>query len=257
MKPAWIAVLLLCAAWDPVTRKVREVEEGNRRYQAGEFSEAEKRYREAERRLPGAAGVHFDLGAALHRQAQEAPPGPQRDALFDAAEKELRLALDAGDAKLRASAHYNLGNTLYERGKFPEAIGEYKKSLRLDPAREDARHNLELALRMMKQPPPQPQPQPQPQDQQKPADQPQPQQTPPQPGDQQQPDEEKPQPQPGEDQQQEKEQPRASESEPRDLTDEDIERKLRELERRSKDLQVQRAAERSQERRRGKPAKDW
>jgi len=100
---------------------VREVEDGNQRYQAGDYAEAEKRYREAEKRLPGMAGVHFDLGAALHRQAQAAPEGPQRDALFDSAEKELRMALDAGDAKLRSSAHYNLGNTLYERGKFTYA----------------------------------------------------------------------------------------------------------------------------------------
>ena len=258
-KLSWIALLLLCGAWDPVTRKVREVEDGNQRYQAGDYAEAEKRYREAEKRLPGMAGVHFDLGAALHRQAQAAPEGPQRDALFDSAEKELRLALDAGDARLRSSAHYNLGNTLYERGKFPDAIGEYKKSLRLDPARDDARHNLELALRMIQQPPPQPQPQPQPKpnDEQKPQD-PQQGQPPPQQGEQQKPDEPKPQPQPGEEEKpQQAEQPQGAEAKPKDLSEEDIERKLKELERRSKDLQVQKAAERSQERRRGKPAKDW
>ena len=257
-RAGWLVLLLLCAAWDPITRKAREVEDGNRLYQQGQFAEAEKRYREAQRRLPDQPGVHFDLGAALHRQALEAEPGPEREALLEAAEKALRLALDAPDAKLRSSAHYNLGNTLVERGKLPDAVGEYKKSLRLDPAREDARHNLELALRRMKEPPPQPQPQSSPQDEPKPQPPDDQQaQPPPQPGDQPEPEDDKPRPQPGQDEPREQQQPRASETTPRDLSEEDIERKLRELERRSKDLQVQKAAERSQERRRGKPVKDW
>jgi Ca-activated chloride channel homolog len=256
-KLGWIVLLLVAGAWDPVNRKAGDVEEGNRKYSAGDFVEAEKRYRAAEKRLPKEPALHYDLGAALHRQAQAMPPGPERDQRFEDAEKALRLSLDASDAKLRSKAHYNLGNTLFERSRFADAVEEYKKSLKLDPASEDARYNLELALRLKNEPPPQQQPQPQ--DQKQDQEQKQDQQPQPQPQDQKQ-DEQKqdqpPQPQPQDQKQGDPEENKAA-AEPRDLTDEDVERKLKELERRSKDLQVKKAAERAQEKRRGKTVKDW
>lgn len=249
----WIVVALAAGAWDPVTRKAQEVETGNQSYAAGDYQTAEKKYREAEKRLPGEPALHFDLGAALHRQALALPPGKEREQRLEEAEKALRLSLDAPDARLRSRSHYNLGNTLFERGRYGEAVEEYKKSLKLDAASEDARYNLELALRLQKQPPPQQQPQPRPD--QKPEQQPEPQ--PPQPP--QQPEQKPPE---GKPEQSQEQQPKASEGEekqpqPRDLSEADIERKLRELERRSKDLQVQKAAERAGEQRQGKQVKDW
>jgi tetratricopeptide (TPR) repeat protein len=255
-KVVWIALPLVLGAWDPIQSKNRAVEEGNQKYAAGDYAAAERHYLDARQKLPGVAGVHFDLGAALHRQALALPEGPERQAKLDAAEKELRLATDAGDVRLRSRAHYNLGNNLVERKKLPEAIQEYRKALKLDPRNEDARHNLELALRM-KPPEPPPQSSPRPQDQQKPEDQPQqePQQAPQQAGNEPPPPEQQPEPKdPGAEKQEQK--PAGAEGE-RKLTDDDVERKLAELEKRSKDLQVKKAAERSQERRRGKPVKDW
>ena len=259
---AWLLIPLLAGAWDPVQSKNRAVEQGNQKYSSGDFAGAEQHYREAREKLPGEAGVHFDLGAALHRKALALPEGPERQAGLEAAEKELRLATDASDPRLRSRAHYNLGNTLVERKKVPDAIQEYRKALKLDARNEDARHNLELALRM-KPPEPPPQSSPQPKDQQKPQDekdqqdqkdqqQPQPQ---PQQGEQQKPPEPQPQQQP-ENQKDEEKQVGAGQDK-RDLSADDIDRKLAELEKRSKDLQVKKAAERSQERRRGKPVKDW
>ena len=65
----WLALPLVLGAWDPIQSKNRAVEAGNQKYAAGDFAAAEKHYLEARQRLPGEAGVHFDLGAALHRQA--------------------------------------------------------------------------------------------------------------------------------------------------------------------------------------------
>jgi Ca-activated chloride channel homolog len=260
----FVLLLLVCAAWDPVTSKNRDVEEGNRRFGAGEYEEAERRYRRAQQRLGGEPGLHFDLGAVLHKQAEALPAGEARDGLLDAAERELRLALDASDPRLRSSAHYNLGNTLFRRGKLPDAIEEYKKSLKLDPTRDDARHNLELALRLKEEPPPEQQPQPspdgQPQDQPQSQDpqapqepqQPEPQpQEPPQQGDEPQP---QPQPQP----QEPAPQPAGEGREPpTDLSGEAVERKLDALEEASRDQRARQARERGAERRRGRPVKDW
>ncbi len=262
-------LFLVAGAWDPVTSKNRDVEEGNKSFAGGKYEDAERRYRAAQKKVGNDPALHFDLGAALSGQAEAMAPGQAREGIFDAAEKELRLALDATDPRLRAGAHYNLGNTFFHRGKYLEAIDEYKKSLKLDPARDDARHNLELALRRKQEPPPQQQPQPKPddqknqqQDQQQPQpqpDQPQPQsepqpeaQPPPEQGDEQKP-EQQAQPQPAPDEAQDK----GAKPVPSDLTKEDIERKLDELEDASKRLQAGRARERSAERRRGKPVKDW
>jgi Ca-activated chloride channel family protein len=46
---------------------------------------------------------------------------------------------------------YNRGNTLLEMGKPAEAAGSYLQALQYLPNDFDARHNLELALRMVEQ----------------------------------------------------------------------------------------------------------
>jgi tetratricopeptide (TPR) repeat protein len=45
-----------------------------------------------------------------------------------------------------SSAHNNLGQALYERGRFPEAIAQYQEALRLDPNSVYAAMNLGTAL---------------------------------------------------------------------------------------------------------------
>ncbi len=293
-KVAWALALLLLGAWDPITRKQADVAEGNERLRAGKPDEAETHYRKALGEMPGAPAVLYDLGAALARRAEALPKGEDRKKLLDQAEKLLREAGDAPDTGLRASAHYNLGNTLFAEEKWKEAIEEYKKALRLEPRREDARHNLELALARL--PPPQEQPpKQQPQqgsqdDQKKPqggeSPQPSPQasndqkdqkpqeqqgQSPPQDPQQQQGQEPRPspqdRPQDGQAQAGQEPRPQPQQQEPQDKPpspsageqagDRDMEQKLNLLEDYSKNLQVQKAQERARERRRGQAVKDW
>jgi tetratricopeptide (TPR) repeat protein len=180
---AWIAVALLLGAWDPITRKQSDVAQGNAQLKAGKAADAEASYQKALAALPQHPGVLYDLGAAHYLAAQALPAGDEnKKKLLESAEKELRLAGDAPETTLRAASHYNLGNTLFAEEKWKDAIEEYKKTLRLDPQHEAARHNLELALTRVPPPPP---PQQQPQqgqkndDQKKPSDaQQQPQQQP-------------------------------------------------------------------------------
>jgi tetratricopeptide (TPR) repeat protein len=292
-KLLWLA-LVLCAAWDPVTRKQSDVATGNKQLADGKLAEAEASYRKALEALPGQAGVLFDLGAALYKQAHALPKGEQRGKLLEAAEKEFRLAGDAPETPLRATAHYNLGNTLFDQEKYKEAIEEYKKSLKLDPTSEAARHNLELALVRIPPPPP-PQQQPQQGDQKKddqqkpdptqqqqqqgqgqgeqkqdastppkdhPANEPKPE-PPKADGQGQEPqpkpgdkEQPQPQPQPGEQKPDSKQQGQASAGQDSEGNG-DMESKLDALERRSKDLQIGKARDRARERRRGRPAKDW
>lgn len=281
---AWLAALLAAAAWDPVTKPDSDVADGNKLYGAGKFSDAESRYRTAEKRLAKEPAFHFDLGAALYKVAEGMPSGPPRDAQLDAAEKELRQALDAGEPRLRSSAHYNLGNTLFQRNKIGDAIEEYKRSLKLDPAREDARHNLELALRMKQQQ--QQKQQGQNQDQEKKQGQTQeaqPGEQQQQGGDQQQQQQQQSdaqkqqqeqQQQAGQQGQQQSQQPQQPEPQqanqqqgddkkqdqqpPQDLSAEDEERKLDALERDSNQMRARRAHDEAREQRRGgQKVKDW
>jgi Ca-activated chloride channel family protein len=243
-----------------VTRPQRDVADGNTQLGAGKLSEAEAAYQKALAALPGQPGVLFDLGTAHYAQAQALPKGPERQKLLDAAEKELRLAGDAPDTQLRASAHYNLGNALFQEEKLDGAIDEYKKALKLDPAREDARRNLELALVRIppkppqggggdQQKPPEDQQQQQSQNGQQPPQQGQPPES--QPQEQPKPDEQ-PKPQPGQDQTQP---PQSGQDQPKPL-DDDAERKLDALERGSSDLQIDKARQRARQRR-NRPGKDW
>lgn len=288
-KYLWLAFLLL-GAWDPVTRKQADVAKGNEQMKAGKPAEAEKLYQKALGELPSNPGVLYDLGAAHYAAAQVMPPGPDRQKLLETAAQELRLAGDAPDTALRASAHYNLGNTLFAGQKYKDAIEEYKKALRLEPKREDARHNLELAL--AKLPPPNPQ-QPPPQkqgsqdDQKKPQGGQSPEPSPPSSDDKK---DQKPQDQQGESQDKKDQQQSQAEAQQKDQAqkgqeqkgpepkpneskdeqkekqasagaeqagDKDMDRKLDLLEDRSKDLQVQKAQERARERKRSGPVKDW
>lgn len=45
-----------------------------------------------------------------------------------------------------ALQHYNLGTAYAQLGEWGDAINAYQRVLRLDPAHEDARHNLEIVL---------------------------------------------------------------------------------------------------------------
>jgi membrane peptidoglycan carboxypeptidase len=44
---------------------------------------------------------------------------------------------------------YNLGNALYQAGKYKESIDAYKNALRKTPGDMDAKHNLQLAMKKL------------------------------------------------------------------------------------------------------------
>ncbi len=55
------------------------------------------------------------------------------------------------DSLLKQSLSYNLGNSLFRQGRYREAVEAYKKVLASNPGDEDARWNLELALARMQE----------------------------------------------------------------------------------------------------------
>jgi tetratricopeptide (TPR) repeat protein len=139
--------VMFTAGFDLLSSPDEDIEKGNELYAEGDYEGALESYRAAADSADDPA-IQYDIGAALYKLAEGAD-SETRKAALDQAEEAFRKATEARDDKLQASAHYNLGNTLYQKEKFEEAIESYKKSLRANPEADDVRYNLELAQRKL------------------------------------------------------------------------------------------------------------
>jgi Ca-activated chloride channel family protein len=113
---------------------------GNRLFEQGKYQDAEKAYLEAQSEAPDRPELTYNLGNSLVKQKK-----------LDQGLKSLRQSIDKANTGLRANGWYNMGNTLFEMGKFQEAADAYVQSLKINPGDRDAKHNLELALQRLKQ----------------------------------------------------------------------------------------------------------
>jgi tetratricopeptide (TPR) repeat protein len=113
--------------------------EGNRLYNQRRYDEALKMYTDAQAVRPDAPELHYNIGNVLYRKHE-----------FDKAAEEYRKAQGARDPALSQAAVFNRGNALMAQQRLPEAIQAYVQALRADPADADAKRNLELALRLLR-----------------------------------------------------------------------------------------------------------
>lgn len=133
------AVLLVPGCTIPSDEAYERTQAGNRLYQERAYAEALESYRKAQVIRPELPQLNFNAGTALHQRAE-----------YGRARRELGRSLSAQDPALAARGYYNLGNTFYRMERLEEAIEEYKQALRLDPEDQDAKYNLEYALRQLK-----------------------------------------------------------------------------------------------------------
>lgn len=118
----------------------RRTEEGNAEYLKGKNDSALEEYQKAQGIVPDAPQIHYDLGNVLYRQQNWA-----------GAAEAYERALGAAGPDLAPKAAYNLGNALFQDHKYDDAIKAYTRTLKAAPTDADARHNLELALRALKE----------------------------------------------------------------------------------------------------------
>lgn len=116
------------------------VGKGNTAVQEGDYQTALDYYHQAEVERPETPELEYNIAGALYH-----------DEKYEEAVDKLQKSLVLEDVNKEASAHYNLGNVYYRMGDFQNAIRSFQRSLELTPEDIDAKYNLELARKMLKE----------------------------------------------------------------------------------------------------------
>lgn len=119
----------------------RALRQGEENYDKGDFAKAQSAYGKATTSIG-----NYNAGNAAMQQNNL----PDAITFYKAA-AEKSTAKD-----FKANALYNLGNAYLQQKNYQEAIKSYENSLRLSPNQPDAKKNLQIAKRQLKEPPPPP-----------------------------------------------------------------------------------------------------
>jgi tetratricopeptide (TPR) repeat protein len=114
---------------------------GNKAYKENNFDAAEKEYRDALKGSEKNAIADYNLGNALYR----------KDNAEEAAKTYESAIQNTNENAIKQQAFYNKGVAFQKAKKLPECILAYKNALILNPNDEDARQNLQRALKEQQQ----------------------------------------------------------------------------------------------------------
>ena len=114
-----------------------EIARGNQAFKENNLNEAEAFYRDALKKSDKSAMASFNLGNVLYRKEKPA----------EAAEAYDAAIANSQENTLKQKAYYNKGVALQKMDKLPECIVAYKNALLLNENDEDARQNLQRALK--------------------------------------------------------------------------------------------------------------
>ncbi len=148
MKPYIIILLLLTiitgqAQQNKQTDKAvaKYINKGLRSYDKADYNEAELNFRKALAKDPVNAIAAYNLGLTQTEQ----------DKNLEAAHYFEKSGKQANEPLLKSKAYFNQGNVWYHKKKYEKAVEAYKNALRQNPEDEEARYNLALAQRKLKQ----------------------------------------------------------------------------------------------------------
>ena len=119
-------------------------------YQQGKFEDAYKEFQDTLKSHPqsrAADELQFDSGTAAYKLKD-----------YNKALESFSQALLTPDTGLQTKGHYNLGNTLYQRGEMEKSddkklsdwtnsLDHYEQTLKLDPQNKEAKDNYEYVKR--------------------------------------------------------------------------------------------------------------
>ncbi|HXK34770.1 MAG TPA: tetratricopeptide repeat protein, partial [Dehalococcoidia bacterium] len=111
---------------------------GNQQYAAGDYPAALELYRTAQAMAPERDEAFHNAANALHQQGD-----------YAAAIEELRKAFPV-EEELAGAIEYALGKHFAADGQLQEAYEAFKRSLLADPDDQQAKHNLEVILKLLR-----------------------------------------------------------------------------------------------------------
>lgn len=117
-----------------------EIIKGNEAYKNNEFDKAEVFYGDAQKLDEKNTTASYNIGNVYYRK-------DKTDEAVDAFDNTIA---NSKDNTIKQQAFYNKGVAYQKANKLPECILAYKNALILNPADEDARQNLERALKEQK-----------------------------------------------------------------------------------------------------------
>ncbi|OHD53173.1 MAG: hypothetical protein A2096_01915 [Spirochaetes bacterium GWF1_41_5] len=115
-------------------------ERGNKKYSEKKYDDALIEYGKAEENSPRDSALKYNLANTLYRQGQ-----------YDKAGQIYEQALEATDPNLLSHIYFNRGNTFFRKGEYDKAILDYKEVLLLNPDDRDAKLNMELARKKLRE----------------------------------------------------------------------------------------------------------
>jgi len=112
------------------------IQKGNDAYHKGDFNKAIENYKDALRKDPGNNTARFNLANALQKQNETDESKKNYDEVIAKAEV----------SSLKSESQYNKALAYIKEKDLLNAISSFKESLKLDPADDEARENLQKAL---------------------------------------------------------------------------------------------------------------
>lgn len=129
----------------------RPINDGNKLFAAGDYAGALEKYMKAREAEPAEPILFYNIGTCQYKLGN-----------YEEAKKELESAVRMPDKNLAAKAAYNLGNTHFRVGEkaaepsekiaaWRESIAYFKKAIDLNNDFENAKKNVEIVQRKLKE----------------------------------------------------------------------------------------------------------
>lgn len=129
----------------------RPINDGNKLFAAGDYAGALEKYMKARESEPANPLLFYNIGTCQYKLGN-----------YEEAKKELESAVRMPDQKMAAKAAYNLANTHFRIGEkssegseriaaWRESVAYLKKAIDLDNKLENAKKNVEIVQRRLKE----------------------------------------------------------------------------------------------------------
>jgi Ca-activated chloride channel family protein len=141
MKSNIIIFILLIAYFSSFSQKENVLlRQGNRKFENGDYKEAEKDYRKALELNKESVKGQFNLGTAVYKNNN----------FEESAKIYSNLAEKKSDRGIQSKVFHNLGNSYLQSKEYEKSILSYKNALMNNPKNIDTKYNLEYAKMMLK-----------------------------------------------------------------------------------------------------------